>query len=619
MSEIIYRLTMPEPHSHLFGVEMRVEGVHGPVELVMPTWTPGSYMVREFARHVLSLRAEDGAGAPLRWTRADKQTWRVDAPADGTLRVRYRVYAHELSVRSSHLDASHGYVNGASTFLYAAGRERDPVRLEIEAPEGWTITTGLGKTERPDVFRAADYDELVDCPVEMGTHEIVEWEQEGRTHRYAVWGRGNQQMDRLVEDTRKVVAATRELFGGELPYDEYTFFLHVVPGQYGGLEHRNSTSIVIDRWGFRGMEYERAIVLAAHEFFHVWNGKRIRPETLGPFDYTRENYTRSLWIVEGFTTYYTDVLLRRAGVMPPQRFLERTGGAAALLQTLPGRLEQSLEDASFDAWIKYYRQDENTPNVTVSYYHKGAMVAMLLDLRIREITRNRRSLDDVLRILWQRYGLTDVGFPEEGIQDVVAEVCGDRLDAFFETALRSTEELDFDGPLAAAGLELAAPPAMPVMPGGPGPTPAPAVPAAGGPAGPGGGPAGPAPPPISLGIRVKEEAGRALVGAVVSGSPAYAAGINAGDELVALDGLRVGARDLPARVMEREPGDVVQITVFRRDELLTLPVRLERAPSIRQVLRRVQEPTALQTEIFRSWLGLREGEGSGAPQGPAGG
>jgi predicted metalloprotease with PDZ domain len=617
MPEIIYRLTMPEPHTHLFGVEMRVEGVDGPVELVMPTWTPGSYMVREFARHVLSLRAEDGAGAPLRWTRADKQTWRVDAPADGTLRVRYRVYAHELSVRSSHLDASHGYVNGASTFLYAAGREREPVRLEIEAPEGWTITTGMGRTERPNVFRAADYDELVDCPVEMGTHEIVEWEQEGRTHRYAVWGRGNQQVGRLVEDTRKVVAATRELFGGELPYDEYTFFLHVVPGQYGGLEHRNSTSIVIDRWGFRGMEYERAIVLAAHEFFHVWNGKRIRPETLGPFDYTRENYTRSLWVVEGFTTYYTDVLLRRAGVMPPQRFLERTGGAIAHLQTLPGRLEQTLEDASFDAWIKYYRQDENTPNVTVSYYHKGAMVAMLLDLRIREVTRNRRSLDDVLRILWERYGLPDVGFPEDAVEDVVAEVCGDRLDAFFETALRSTEELDFDGPLAAAGLELVAPPAMPAMPGGPGQTPASAVPAAGGPAGPGGAPA--APPPISLGIRTKEEAGRSLVATVVVGSPAYAAGINAGDELVALDGLRVGARDLQVRVMEREPGDVVQITVFRRDELLTLPVRLERAPPIRPVLRRVQEPTALQTEIFRSWLGLGEGEGDRPPQGPAGG
>ena len=599
MPEIIYRLTMPEPHTQTFAVEMRLDGVTGPVELVMPAWTPGSYMVREFARHVLSLRAEDGGGAPLRWAKTDKLTWRVEAPADGTLRVSYRVYAHELSVRSSHLDASHGYVNGASAFLYAAGRERDPVRLEVEAPEGWTITTGLGKTERAGVFRAADYDELVDCPLEMGTHELVEWEQEGKTHRYAVWGRGNQQMGRLVEDTRKVVAATRELFGGVLPYDEYTFILHVVPGEYGGLEHRNSTSIVLDRWSFRGTEYERAIVLVAHEYFHVWNGKRIRPAALGPFDYTRENYTRSLWIVEGFTTYYTDVLLRRAGVMTPQRYLERTGGAIAHLQALPGRLEQTLEDASFDAWIKYYRQDENTPNATVSYYHKGAMVAMLLDLRIREITRNRRSLDDVLRVLWERYGLRDVGFPEEGIQDVVAEVCGDRLDAFFDLALRSTGELDFDGPLAAAGLELAAPPATP---------------------GPGGSPPGaPGGTPLTTGIRTKEEAGRSLVATVVAGGPGHRAGVNAGDEMVALDGLRVNARDLQTRIMEREAGDVVQLTVFRRDELLTLPLRLERVPPIRPVLRRVQEPTALQAEIFCSWLGIREGEGAGAPGAPAGG
>jgi predicted metalloprotease with PDZ domain len=598
MPEIIYRLTMPEPHTHLFGVEMRMEGVEGPVDLVMPTWTPGSYMVREFARHVLSVRAEDGAGNPLRWTRPDKLTWRVDAPADGTLRVRYRVYAHELSVRSSHLDASHGYVNGASTFLYAAGRERDPVRLEVEAPEGWKITTGLGKTERPDVFRAADYDELVDCPLEIGTHDVVEWEQEGKTHRYAVWGRGNLQMDRLVEDTKKIVAAASALFGG-LPYDEYTFILHVVPGQYGGLEHRNSTSIVLDRWGFRGPDYERAIVLVAHEFFHVWNGTRIRPEALVPYDYTRENYTRSLWVVEGFTTYYTDLLLRRAGVLPPQRYLERTGGAIAQLQLLPGRLEQTLEDASFEAWTKYYRQDENTPNATISYYHKGALVSLLLDLRIREATGNDRSLDDVLRTLWERYGRTGAGYPEGAVQDIVEEVCGDRMEELFETALRTTEELDFDGALAAAGLELAAGP--PPGPGGPPPQ------AAG---------AAPPLPPLSLGVRTKEEGGRTLVGGVAAGSPAHRAGLNAGDEIVAVDGLRTSGRDLPMRVMEREEGDVVEVAVFRRDELLTIPVRLERAPALRGVLRRVQEPTPLQTEVYEDWLGIRKA-GAELPQGAA--
>ncbi|HEX2091513.1 MAG TPA: PDZ domain-containing protein, partial [Longimicrobiaceae bacterium] len=559
MPEILYRLAMPEPHTHLFQVEMRVEGAPGPVELVMPAWTPGSYMIRDFARHVLHFRAEDGTGTPLRAVKADKQTWRVDAPADGTLRVRYSLYAYELSVRTSHLDASHAYVNGASLFFYATGRERDPVRLEVEAPEGWRITTGLGKTDRPDAFRAADYDELVDCPLEIGTHELVEWEQEGRTHRYAIWGPGNYQVERLVEDTRKIVAAASELFGG-LPYDEYTFILHAVPGEYGGLEHRNSTSLVVDRWGFRGQEYERAIVLVAHEFFHVWNGKRIRPAVLGPFDYTRENYTRNLWIVEGFTTYYTDVLLRRAGIMSPQRFLERLGQAMTFLEGTPGRFAQTLEEASFDAWIKYYRQDENAPNSQISYYLKGAMVALLLDLRIRELTGGAKSLDDVVLLLWERYGKRDVGFPEGGIQDLVEEVCGDRLDAFFDAYLRTTEELDFDRYLAAAGLERAAPGPMPPMgmdgPGGPLPMPVPA-----GPVGPPGGP--PPGPPLIVGVRYKEEAGRTLVQQVFAGTPAHRAGVNAGDEVIALDGLRTNMRDINSRIMERNEGDVVQLTVFR--------------------------------------------------------
>ncbi|HEX7240645.1 MAG TPA: PDZ domain-containing protein [Longimicrobiaceae bacterium] len=606
MPEILYRLGMPEPHTHLFRVEMRVDDVRGPVELVMPAWAPGSYLIRDFARHVMELRAEDGSGAPLGTEKTDKHTWRVEAPADGTLRVRYALYAFELSVRTCHLDASHGYVNGTSIFFYVPGREHDPVRLEVEAPEGWRITTGLGKTERPDAFTAADYDELVDCPLEMGTHELVEWEQEGRTHRYAIWGRGNHETGRLVEDTRKVVAAAKELFG-EIPYDEYTFILHVVPGQYGGLEHRNSTSIVLDRWGFRGRDYERAIVLLAHEYFHVWNGKRIRPAVLGPFDYTRENYTRNLWIVEGFTTYYTDVLLFRAGVMPQGRFLERMGEVTAGLLGVPGRQAHTLEESSFDAWIKYYRQDENAINSQVSYYVKGAMVAMLLDLRIRGATGGERSLDDVLRLMWERYGKRDVGFPEEGIQDLVEEVAGDRMEEFFRVALRSTEDPDFDGTLALAGLERVEP--GPMGPMGPGAGPGGPVP---------GGPMGPPPgPPLWLGLRFKEEGGKSVVSQVIAGTPAYRAGVNAGDELLALDGLRVSSRDVAVRVMERKEGEEVQLTVFRRDELVTIPVRLERAPPIRPVLRRVAAPTPEQEAVFQGWVGRYAAGGGARGGGPA--
>jgi predicted metalloprotease with PDZ domain len=585
MREIVYRLSMPEPHTHLFHVEMRLEGVAGPVELVMPAWTPGSYLIREFARNVQTFHAEDGAGCPLPWRKRDKLTWRVEAPGEGGLRVRYVVYAYELSVRTSHLDASHGYVNGASVFLYVVGRTQDPIVLEVDAPEGWRTTTGLGRTERAHVFRAADYDELVDSPLEIGTHRVVEWEQEGCLHRYAVWGRGNYDLERLVEDTGKVVSATRELFGGPLPYQDYTFILHAVRGQYGGLEHRNSTSLVADRWAFRGREYEKVIALVAHELFHAWNGKRIRPEPLGPFDYTRENYTRSLWLVEGFTTYYTEVVLRRAGILSPQRFLERLGDAISSYLGTPGRLLQTLEEASFDTWIRFYRPDENSPNALISYYQKGMLVAMLLDLRIREATENRRSLDDVLRLLWERHGKRDAGFPEEGIEPLVAEVCGRRLDDFFEKYLRSTEELDFAGHLRTAGLELA--PATP------------------GPAGAGAPPS----PPSVLGLRLKEEGGRTLVTHVLAGTPAYRAGISAGDEILALDGLRTSARELPARVQERGAGEEVALTLFRRDELLTLPLRVEHLATPRMVVRRIANPAPLQAAVYDAWLRIHPSPG----------
>ncbi|MDP9349779.1 MAG: PDZ domain-containing protein, partial [Gemmatimonadota bacterium] len=574
----VYRLSMPEPHTHRFHVEMHVEGVAGPARLVMPAWTPGSYLIREFARNVQWLQAEDGAGRTLTWRKEDKLTWRVEAPEDGRLRVRYAVYANELSVRTSHLDASHGYVNGASVFFYVAGREREPILLQVAAPEGWRASTGLTRTGRPEVFRAADYDELVDSPLEIGTHEVVEWESEGRPHRYAVWGRGNYDLARLVQDTAKVVSATRELFGGPLPYDDYTFILHAVPGQYGGLEHRNSTSLIVDRWGFRGREYEKAIALVAHELFHAWNGKRIRPEPLGPFDYTRENYTRNLWVVEGFTTYYTELVLRRAGILSPQRFLERLGDAISSYHATPGRLRQTLEESSFDAWIRFYRQDENSPNALVSYYQKGMLVAMLLDLRIREVTENRRSLDDVLRLLWERYGKPDVGFPEAGIEQLVAEVCGERLDDFFASYLRSTEELDFERHLWIAGLELVPAPAGSATAGGP--------------------------PPSTLGLRLKDEGGRTLVTHVLADTPAYRAGVGAGDEILACDGLRVSPRDLPARIQERREGEEVALTLFRRDELMTLPLRVEHRAPPRVALRRIAHAGPMQTAVYEAWLGF---------------
>lgn len=589
VERIHYRLSLAEPHTHLYRVEITVEDARGTQLLVMPSWTPGSYLMREFPRNVQEFRAEDDTGASLSWAKTDKNSWRVELPHDGALHVSYAVYANELTVRTSHLDASHGYVNGASVFMYLAGREREPASVEIAAPPGWRATTALSAAGTPHRFRARDYDELVDSPIEIGTHELLEFEVEGRLHRYAIWGRGDYDPDRLIADTRRIVLAEEQLFGS-LPYEEFTFILHLLPGGSGGLEHRSSTSLQADRWAFGGEEYERFLALVAHELFHAWNGKRIRPEPLGPFDYTRENYTRNLWMVEGLTTYYTDLILRRAGLITPERYLSKLEEAINRLQSQPGRRVQTLEESSFDTWIKFYRPDAHTPNSQISYYQKGALVGLLLDLRIRAATENARALDDVMRLLWERFGGPDIGFPEasrEGIERLATEVAGEPLDDFFDRYLRSTAEMEYDRYLAAAGLELTA---------GTNTSRSDARPAAAEPA------SGSPEAAIELGVRLKEEGRRTIVTHVIADTPAHRGGINAGDEVVALDGTRVNAQSLAARLAERQSGEEAILTLFRRDEVLTLRVVLAPPSAPRRRLTRVANATAEQEAVYRSWL-----------------
>lgn len=613
MADLVYRLVLPDPRTHLLAVELEAGGVADAADLVMPSWTPGSYLIREFARNVVQFEATDGARNPVPWHKADKHTWRVGAPADGTLRARWVINADELTVRTSHVDATHASIIGAGVFMYVDGRQGEPAEVHVHPPQGWRVTTAL-----PEIgegrYRAADYDELADSPLEIGTHQLVQWLVGGVPHQYAIWGRGNADPRRLAQDTTRIVLAEREIFG-TLPYPSYTFILHLAPGGGGGLEHRNSTSLLADRWAFRGAAYENFLGLAAHELFHAWNGKRIRPAALGPFDYTRENYTRELWVVEGITTYYTDLLLRRAGLIPQHRYLEKVADMISKFQTLPGRAVQPLADASFDAWIKFYRPDANTPNATISYYQKGALVALLLDLAIRGGTDNERSLDDVLRVLWERYGARDQGFPEGAVEAVAEEVAGFSLRAFFDHAVRSTGELDYASTLGAAGLAL-----IPAHQAGPPPgAPRPPVAAEGQPAGAPGAPPRawrpPPPPPFGqpgpmpmnresrTGLTLRAEGGRMVVVNVLAGSAAWQAGVNAGDELVALDGFRVaGPEWLNARLLEYKPGVQVGLTVFRRDELVTLMLRVDAGPPQRWVIRPMPNATPSQQALLAHWL-----------------
>ncbi|NTW03047.1 MAG: M61 family metallopeptidase, partial [Oscillochloris sp.] len=373
---ITYTVSMPEPHTHLYHIEVAIDAVSTPaLDLVLPSWTPGSYMIREYARHIQEFVAIGPDGTMLPWRKTAKDSWQIATGQAAQVLVRYKVYAYELTVRTSYLDASHGYFNPGTLCMYVPGRTNEQLAFQVNVPDGWRVSTALEPAAGGQwLYVAQDYDELVDSPFECGTQRVLTFTVDEVPHELVIYGYGNEDEARLIADTRRIVEVQRDMFAS-LPYPHYSFILHLTDGRGGGLEHRNSVSNMVDRWIFQPeRSYERYLSLTSHELFHVWNVKRLRPATLGPFDYRSENYTRLLWFVEGVTSYYDELLLVRAGLMKPERYLEKLAEKIVSLQSQPGRYVQSLEQSSFDAWVKFYRPDENTANTSISYYLKGSLV-----------------------------------------------------------------------------------------------------------------------------------------------------------------------------------------------------------------------------------------------------
>jgi len=572
-----YRVSMPRPHTHLFEVEARFPS-QDVLEAVLPVWTPGSYLVREYARHVQQVSAVDESGGALPVERVDKRTWRV-LTRGGAATLRYHVYANDLTVRTSHLDGTHGYFNGASLFLYAEALRGGPHQLIVEPPGGWSVFTALDR--EGDRFVAVDYDTLVDSPVEIGPHTPVRFTAAGVPHEVVIWG-GAIDRSKLEADLQAVCEAEALLWGG-LPFHRYLFLIYLLDKGRGGLEHGASTALVYARQQLTTPKgWEDFLTLAGHEYFHAWNVKRLKPRAFVPFDYAGENYTRLLWAFEGITSYYDNLLVRRAGRMSGPRYLCRLGEVVSVLQATPGRMVQTLEEASLTAWVKYYRQDENTPNSAVSYYLKGELVALCLDLEIRRATGDAKSLDDVMRLLWARYG-DGRGVPESGVEEAAAEVAGRELRSFFDRALRSTEELD-TSVLAHVGLQLRT--RIRESASDKGGTPPRLKP-------------GEAKPRGWTGIVPRGGS----IGSVLDGSPAQLAGLYAEDEVVAIDGIRGDAAALVSRSDERAPGETVRVTVFRRDVLVDVPVTLGQRPEDAVWLAPMETPTEGQRAAFERWLG----------------
>jgi predicted metalloprotease with PDZ domain len=571
--ETAYTVTLNRPWQHLIEVELRVTGLTPgkPTELVLPVWTPGSYMVREYARHVQEFEAATGDGTALPWRKTRKNVWRVESGARAGFVARYKVYANELTVRTNEFNDSHAFINNSALLFHVGGALNTPSTLKVVPPAGWKVATGLDPVPgAANTFKSPDVDTLYDCPVLAGNLTEIPFTVKGIPHRVVLDGQADIDTEKLRDGVKAIVEAQAAFFGGDLPYTNYTFLTMIRPGFGGGLEHKNSTALGASPDDFEG-EYTGFFSLVSHEFFHLWNVKRIKPDALGPFDYGNENYTRLLWVAEGITSYYENVFLRRAGLITEQQFRVLSSLPIRATEGTPGRKRVSLEEASFDTWIKEYRPDENTVNTTISYYTKGALVGLLLDLTIRAKTANAKSLDDVMRILWTEYAKADKNYTPEDFQKVCERVAGGTLDPFFAKYVRGRDEIDYDAVLAPAGLRL--------------------IRTAGG---------GNA--TAYLGARYATDPAGVRVSAVPADTPAYEQGISVGDVIIAVDDRRVtSGADVEARAAAKQPGDTVRVTLFRADALRVLPIKLGgRERAIYQLVT-AENLTSAQRTLLRDW------------------
>jgi len=569
MSQVRYTVTMDDPNSHLFHVKMEVRGAPGPsTDFVLPAWTPGSYKLRDFAKNV-----QDFSAGRQTWRKVDKSRWRVSAGGDVT--VEYDVWAFELSVQTSHLDADHAFINGASVFMYVDGLKDAPLTVDLRIPKGWKIATGLDRRGR--LLSAPNYDLLVDCPIEAGTFTLRTFKVRGVPHHLAIHGEGNYDEDRMVGDVRKIVETEIQILR-HVPYDHYTFLLHNTTERGGGLEHLNSTALQYPPGSYKPREkYENFLELVAHEFFHLWNVKRIHPDMLGPFDYEREVYTTLLWVMEGFTSYYDTLVPCRAKLWTPEKYFKKMADRIQKFEDKPGRKRQSLSESSFDTWIKLYQPNENSQNCQMSYYEKGELVGMCLDLEIRHRTANARSLDDVMRLLYGEYGKQGKGFPEGEFKKTCERVAGN-LDRFFADLVDGTVEVPWNKYLGYAGAKLEREPKRPED----------------------GEPARKA--KAWIGIGTSKAGGVLTVANVVEGSPAWKAGLSAKDEVIALDGAKLSADDFEKRLDDCDPGDKLRVTLFRSGYLRDLEVTLGAKENVTWVIRKAKSPTPAQKRIYEGWL-----------------
>jgi len=594
-----YRIVPANPGGHLFEVTLEVAEPDPAGQVIsMPAWIPGSYLIRDFARHVVTIRAHAG-DRELELTKVDKSTWQAE-PCLEPITFTAEIHACDMSVRGAHLDTTHAYFNGTSVFPRVEGQESTACEVEILPPpepigHDWRVATSMRRKDAPQygfgTYTAPDYDQLIDHPVEIGNLAIGEFEAGGVPHAIAIRGHTRIDMARICHDLATVCEQHQKLLGVPQDLDRYLFLLLVLPDGYGGLEHRWSSSLVCSRGdlplrGETGVKkgYRTLLGLCSHEYFHLWNVKRMKPERFTPYDLRSEIHTGLLWVFEGITSYYDNLVLVRSGVIARESYLELLSRTMTRVARSRGRFRQSVEESSFDTWTKFYRQDAHSTNMIVSYYAKGALIALSLDLTIRRDTGNTVSLDDVMRECWRRFGEAGAGMPERGLESVAREVTGLDLREFFERYVRGTTDLPLSKLLSDFGVivrqrvaesndDMGGKPASADF------TPAP-----------------------WLGMSLVSKGGRELVSVVHAGSPAEKAGLAPGDEVVALNDVRWTAGAFDSRLREYHAGDRVTIAVFRNDELLRFKARLAEPPADTVYLELTKDGDQKAEQNLTAWL-----------------
>lgn len=579
---IRYTVRLAQPQTQTAEIVMDVPGVNSEtLDVALPVWRPGRYVLIEPATTISHVRAESSDARPLEIRKIDKCTWRIDTRGADAVRLTYRVYANSLNDRTRHIDDTHAFLSPSAVFMYVPERRNQPLTVAVEAPAGWRTATGMREVE-PGVFAAADYDVLVDSPLEIGLHDRHTFEVDGTPHEIVIWHAGvsvspkpKYDAERMKRDFAAIVRAEAAIFG-DMPYDRYVFLIHAGPGLSGGTEHLNSTIMQTSRAALEGSlggrgAYKRFLGLVSHEMFHTWSVKRLRPADLKPYDYAHENYTRLLWFAEGATSYYDDLVLVRAGLMGANEYINVVEGLLEGQTNLVGWDAQSLEDSSFDAWVKFNKVWADSVNTTVSFYSKGSLMSLLLDMELRARTQNAVSLDTLMRRMYEKFPFDGPGFTTADLIQAASELAGSDFAQFFRDNIAGTARPDFAAALQVVGLECTSTPMT---------------------------------DEAYLGLSLTEKDGRTVVSSVLMGSPAYLAGLNADDEIIAMDARRLRSGDLRDRVEEKKPGDTVTFTFIRREEVRSVEVTLAEDPRRSWRVERVDEPTQAQREAFESWLGV---------------